>query len=341
MMSGLWLLPLGAFFYYSPWSKAFLDYLLFAGPVIGGLHSFLPLLAVFATGAFIEKLRPNRGKVIWMSLLVVGISMGLSVFGAVFGRPEFWLLVGYAYLLWNTWHFAAQNFGVLSLYRTAQDQNQAEDRNIDKYFCLTMGCVIQPIVWFCVEARWGPFVRWIPKWIPAEFVSYTVLIISLVMTIAYTIWELRKKNHSYQKIAYAWSIGLQPLAGIWAYYPFHFLAYSIPHWMVEIGITGTIQRGDTKKSPFLMPALKVTGFVLVALLLVYYVETPYDSDAVVFSWWDNLAWNEITRESLYVQWTIPVLVSFIAVPRSFLHFYLSRQIYKSTRWTLGKLRPSA
>lgn len=337
-MSGLWLIPLGITFYYSPWSESFLNYLLIASPLVGGLHSFLPLLAVFASASFIERLKPRRRRVVIISSLVVAVSFLLGVLGGLYGRPEFWLLLGYGYLLWNTWHFSAQNFGMLSLYRTTQDQNQELDRKVDKYYCLAMGCLIQPIIWFCVEARWGPFIKLLPQWLPIQIISNVTLIAASLLTLAYIVWELKKQNRSFQKIAYVLSIAIQPFAGIWAYYPFHFLAYSIPHWMVEIGITGTIQTKDAKKASPIFTALVIGALLSASLLLIYFLEPPGTEDPLIFAWWDQLAHGDISRESLYVQFTIPTLISFLIIPRSFLHFYLSRQIYKSTQWTLGKLK---
>ncbi|WP_413290447.1 hypothetical protein [Bdellovibrio sp. HCB337] len=337
ILSGLWLFPLGAILYYSPWSNSFLTYLLIAGPLVGGFHSFMPLLAVFSSESFVEKIKPQRKQIVMMSVLIVVVSMLLGVLGSAFARPEFWLLAGYVYLLWNTWHFSAQNFGVLSLYRSAQGQSDVQDRKIDKNFCLIMGCVIQPIIWFCIEARWGPFIRWIPSWIPTAVLTKATLTLAALLTAAYVVWEFRKKNPSYQKIAYALSLGIQPFAGVFAYYPFHFLVYSIPHWVVEIGITGSIQTNDAKKSKQPVFFAKMLGLILVCLALVYFLEPPGDRDANIFEWWEWLAFNEMSTESVLVQWTLPTLISFLAVSRSFLHFYLSRQIYKSTRWTLGKI----
>lgn len=341
IMSGLWLFPIGAALYFSPWYQPFLAYLLIAGPLVGGFHSFMPLLAVFSSESFVEKLKPQRREIVTMSVIVVGVSMLLGIVGSAFARPEFWLLAGYGYLLWNTWHFAAQNFGVLSLYRSTQGQSAEHDRKFDKYFCLTMGCIIQPLIWFCIEARWGPFIRWIPKWIPTEILTTVTLVAAGLITASYIVWELRKPNRSYQKIAYALSIGIQPFAGVWAYYPFHFLVYSIPHWVVEIGITGSIQANDAKKSKQSIFYLKMLGLILACLALIYFLEPPGDQDAVIFEWWDQLTQNEITKDSVIVPWTFTTLVSFLAVSRSFLHFYLSRQIYKSTRWTLGKINANS
>lgn len=340
-MSGLWLFPLGALFINSAYSETFFYALFIATPLIGGLHSFLPLIATFSSPGFAERIRPQKSRVILISTIVVVTSLALSILGGIYAQPEMWLILGYGYLLWNTWHFAAQNFGVLSLYRATSEQNSALDRKIDKFYCITMGCVMMPIIWICVTARWGPFVQMIPAWIPTQSILMTTIWMTAAMTFAYIGFELRKSNRSFQKMAYVLSIGIQPFGALWAYYPLHFLAYSIPHWMVEIGITGTIQTREAQRTT---KWLTVTNLALVfglALALVYFLEVPIVDDGYVLTWWEQLAKGDTAIDSFYTQWTIPALISFLVVPRSFFHFYISRQVFKSTRWTLGMLKPKS
>jgi|GEM_PF-5141593 hypothetical protein len=338
ILSGLWIFPLGALMFYSPYSKSFLDSLLLLSPLIGGLHSFLPLVAAVSVGTFIDKLKPNAKKIALISGVLFLVSFAFGVLGSYLARPEFWLALGYGYLLWNTWHFSMQNFGVFSLYRTVQGQNDALDRNIDKYYCQIMGLIIQPIIWLCIETRWGPFLKYVPAGFPAEAITNVTLTVATLLTVAYIAWELKKKNRSFQKIGYALTIGIQPFAGILAYWPFHFLTYSITHWVVEIGITGTIQTESAKQSKLFHSILKIAGFFGVCLLLIYFLETSGDTDGQIFEYWDRSGFENLGTESLYASWTLPTLVSMLVLPRSFLHFYLSRQIYKSTRWTISKLR---
>jgi hypothetical protein len=340
-MSGLWLLPLGLLFYNSPWAESFLYLLLFAAPIIGGLHSFLPLIATFSSPGFAERMRLNKSRIIKVSLAVVLVSFALSVLGGVLSRPELWLVLGYAYLVWNTWHFAAQNFGVLSLYRSTHEQNTPLERKLDKYYCITMGCVIMPILWFCIEARWGPFVRMMPEGLPIKAISTATLAFACGITLAYIGFELRKKNRSFQKIAYVLSISAQALVAVWAYYPFHFLAYSIPHWMVEIGITGTIQTKEAQSSLRWRFLLNMGLLIAASAVLIYFLEMPIVEDGYVLTWFEQLSKGDIPINDFYTQFTIPALISFLIVPRSFFHFYISRQVFKSTRWTLGMLRPAS
>ena len=339
-MSGLWLAVVGAVFYFSPWYEQFLTHLLIASPVIGGLHSFFPLLAAVSSTAFIERLRPQKQKILLYSVFIVGVSFAMGILGSQLAQPEFWILLGYGYLVWNTWHFAAQNFGVMCLYRAKSEQSRPLEVKIDKFYCLIMGCLIQPIIWFCIEARWGLFLRLKNEDFPAQFVTQVTLGFATLLTLAFVIWEAQKKQRSWPKILFAFSLLLQPFAGVMAYYPFHFLIYSIPHWMVEIGITGTIQANNAKKqNTGFKAALSIAGFLLTTALLIYWLEPTGYADPAIFTWWDELAWRDIgNTESLYLQLTLPTLVTLLLIPRSFLHFYLSRQIYKSTSWTLLNLR---
>lgn len=341
IMSGLWLFPLGALLFNSPFSETFYYALFIATPIIGGLHSFLPLIATFSSPGFAERMRPQKTRIIVLSTIVVVLSLALSILGGVFAQPEMWLILGYGYLLWNTWHFAAQNFGVLSLYRATADQSSPLERKIDKAYCISMGCVFMPIVWFCVTARWGPFIAMIPSWIPTHEILMATLWLTSLMTLAYVGFELRKKNRSYQKIGYVLSIAIQPFGAQWAYYPLHFLAYSVPHWMVEIGITGTIQTREAQRSTKWLTLTNLALVFGVAFALVYFLEVPIVDDGYVLTWWEQLAKGDTAINSFYTQFTIPALISFLVVPRSFFHFYISRQVFKSTRWTLEKLKPDS
>ena len=346
ILNGLWLFPLGIFFYYSPWATGFLNYLVIASPLVGGLHSFLPLLAVFASPAFREKILASKDRVVLIAALIFFGSVLFGVAGSFFLRAEFWLALGSIYLLWNTWHFSAQNFGVLSLYRARQgaESNQALDRKVDRYFCLLMGCLVQPMIWLCVEVRWGPFLKWLGPWVPGSILTNITLFLAVALTLSFCVFEWRKSQRSWPRLGYALSMGIQPFAGVIAYYPFHFLTYSIPHWLVEIGITGTIQTKDAEARSG-RGWLALVGFVAASLLLIYFLEPGGEENPLVFSWWDQLRDYDLysleLREQMHLAWSLPTLFMLMVLPRSFLHFYLSRQIYKSTHWTLSHLNKSS
>lgn len=308
ILNGLWLFPLGIFFYYSPWATGFLNYLVIASPLVGGLHSFLPLLAVFASPAFREKILASKDRVVLIAALIFFGSVLFGVAGSFFLRAEFWLALGSIYLLWNTW------------------------------------CLVQPMIWLCVEVRWGPFLKWLGPWVPVSILTNITLFLAVALTLSFCVFEWRKSQRSWPRLGYALSMGIQPFAGVIAYYPFHFLTYSIPHWLVEIGITGTIQTKDAEARSG-RGWLALVGFVAASLLLIYFLEPGGEENPLVFSWWDQLRDYDLysleLREQMHLAWSLPTLFMLMVLPRSFLHFYLSRQIYRSTHWTLSHLNKSS
>lgn len=298
----------------------------------------MPLMATISSASIAKKIETNRKQIIKVCIFILVGTVGLSILGAQFVKSELWLTLGSLYLLWNTWHFSAQNFGVLSLYRGVSNQNSILDRKVDKYFCLFMGCVLQPIIWLCIEARWGPIIKLLPRWSHWDVVINISLGVAVATCISYIIYELKKANRSYQKIGYALSISIQSFAGVWGYYPFHFLAYSVPHWLVEIGITGTIQANDVATSKKFKKYSKIAVYFGVLMALIFLLEPFTEDDGLVLNWWETLTTTNLSDSKIVADFSLATIISILILPRSFIHFYISRQIYKSTRWTIDQLK---
>jgi len=150
-------------------------------------------------------------------------------------------IVDYA---WVTFHFAAQHFGVLSLYRARADRARCQQtRRLDRFFALGVGGVLVFVADILAGAvayqdqwidRW-PFVQWIVSVQDSIRLvgTFTLIAITALILLA----EFRSRQWSLPRILYI--VGIAIMVGI-ALQPrslFLFLVvWTSQHWIVATGL---------------------------------------------------------------------------------------------------------
>jgi hypothetical protein len=111
-------------------------------------------------------------------------------------NPRF--LIFYAFLIWNTWHFSAQHFGVLAIYRKLSKQWSSRDRQLDRAFTVVMACVLLPIAWYTEHRRdrLGQLVTYLPDSSAWPHLTSFVIVTSIGLTLLYLLIEFLKPNAS-------------------------------------------------------------------------------------------------------------------------------------------------
>jgi hypothetical protein len=189
----------------------------------------------------------------------VGLPVGIfltSVFLGVLGDMGQWtvllptlsaslnprLFLFCAFILWNTWHFAAQHFAVLSIYRRTAGQRSYLDRRLDRWFSVAMTCVLTPMAWHAQDRSefFGPLFGYRPSPSTMPALGTVVIVTAATLTIAYIVVEICKTDSSLPRGLYMVSIGIQPVFGTISFPTYHLAVFSICHWLIALALASRI-----------------------------------------------------------------------------------------------------
>jgi hypothetical protein len=240
-----------------------------------------------------------------------------------------------------TYHFAAQHFGALSLYRSRADRGSCiHTRRWDRFFALTAGGVLV----FVADILAGAVAyqdQWVDRWFPAWIVSaengirgsatLALFAITAIMLVA----ELRMPRWSLPRILYI--VGLAVMVGL-ALRPrslFLFLViWTSQHWILATGLasqtpsaesaptTGTVRR--------YLHGLNVRPWALVLLLMllslvllpIFEVEANRETGA----YYGDRIFGAFAMQLRTSTW-LPVLLA-LGFATGFIHYLLDRSVYR-------------
>ena len=250
-----------------------------------------------------------------------------------------WLAV-LDYLL-VSYHFGAQHFGLLSLYRArAGRSSDATARRLDRWFALVVGGGFVVVA----DGLAGSIAfqdRWITPLLGAggsDVVARSLreggIALVVILTALMLRVELRSQRPSLPRAAYVAGVSAMVLFAFVARDPFLFIVlWSVQHWSAAMGLTslaasGGVQEPASRWQRLLAPinrrgwaVLLVLGIISALLLPVLEVEavpTEYVYADRIFA---NAAWW--LRSSPFV----PVLLA-LGFASSFIHYLLDRAAFR-------------
>src|SRR5688572_4407638 len=250
-----------------------------------------------------------------------------------------WLAV-LDYLLLS-YHFAAQHFGVLSLYRArAGRASERSTRRLDRWFALIVGGGFVVVA----EALAGSIAfqdRWIDPLlgaVGADLFAHTLrgggIVLVVILTALMLHVELRSQHASLPRVAYVLGVSAMVLFAFLARDPFLFIVlWSVQHWSAAMGLTslaasGGIQEPATQWQRLLAPINRRGWAVLVVLalvstLLLPLLEVEAVTDEFVYAdrIYGDVAWG--LRSSPFV----PVLLA-LGFATGFIHYVLDRAAFR-------------
>ena len=213
--------------------------------------------AVLATPILRDELRKDRRRYLHVPLLILLGCVALSllfVFHQSMPMPsahaQLWAFFALAYVmvLWERWHFCAQEFGVLSLYRMRAGQFAPEDKRFDRIYTVVLMLGVNMVLFLCfgfederdvllhgtaLGAYRGDLLQ--PVGLCAFVVGMALVAFALVR-------ELRHPRRSLPKLAFYALVGSHTL--VLYLFPrqlgLFFLSYVVHHWVVSVGLFGQI-----------------------------------------------------------------------------------------------------
>jgi hypothetical protein len=348
MLSALWLAPIVLWLargYADPESSP-LDLLYFGLTALFWLgHRFCSTWLAYFTEAYRPLLRTQPIRFVVLPVL---ITIGCFAF---FLLPDLALpwtraerLVGLAIVdyAWVTWHFAAQHFGALSLYRSRAGRAACvQTRRFDRFFALVVGGALV----FLADILAGAVAyqnQWIDHWFfPAWMVSAQdairdgATLVLVIVTVAALFAELHVPRWSLPRVLYI--VGIAVMVGI-ALRPrslFLFLVvWTAQHWILATGLASQTLRSEPAPrggvirralhSLNIRPWALVLFLMVISVLLLPLFEVEANRQAGTY--YGERIFGAIATGLRTSSW-VPMLVA-LGFATGFIHYLLDRSVYR-------------
>ena len=240
-----------------------------------------------------------------------------------------------------SYHFAAQHFGLLSLYRARAGRvSDAGARRLDRWFALLVGGGFVVLA----NALAGSIAfqdRWIDPLLGAgvsdtfaRALCYGSSVIVVIVTALVLRLELRSQRPTLPRIAYVLGVSTMVLIGLLALDPFVFIVlWSVQHWSAAMGLTSLAASGGSQAhgahwQRLLAPINRRGWAVLLVLavvstLLLPVLEVEAVSDEYAFA--DRI----FGQAALWLRSSpfVPALLA-LGFATSFIHYVLDRAAFR-------------
>src|SRR6266850_4943671 len=348
ILSALWLAPIVIWLahgYSNPESSP-LDLLYFGLTALFWIgHRLSSTYLAYCTEAYRPLLREQPIRFVMLPIVVTAgcFALFLPADSALpWTREE--RLIGLAIIDYAcvTYHFAAQHFGALSLYRSRADRGSCmQTRRLDRFFALTAGGVLV----FVADILAGAVAyqdQWVDRWLfPAWIVSaengirggatLALFAITAIMLIA----ELRTPRWSLPRILYI--VGLAVMVGL-ALRPrslFLFLViWTSQHWILATGLASQTPSAESPPTTGIvrryLHRLNVRPWAVVLLLmLVSLVLLPIfevEANRETGTYYGDRIFGTLATQLRTSTW-VPVLLA-LGFATGFIHYLLDRRVYR-------------
>jgi len=307
-------------------------------------HRISSAWLAYATPAYRPLLTSQRARFVWAPLAILAACFAIllapeSVLPLPLSERVLWLAV-LNYLLVSH-HFAAQHYGLLSLYRArAGRAPDAVTQRLDRCFALIVGGGFVVLA----EALAGSIAfqdRWLTPLLGAagsdalaSSISDGGLVLVATLTAAMLIAEVRSPRPSLPRVAYIIGLAAMVLVAFAGQDPFLFIVvWSVQHWSAAMGLASLAASGGTQEAGarwqrLLAPVNRRAWAVLLVLavlsaLLLPVMEVEAVSDE--FAYADRIFGSAALwlRSSPFV----PVLLA-LGFASGFIHYQLDRAAFR-------------
>jgi hypothetical protein len=351
LQSALWLMPLAlvlAHGYEDP-TESPLDVLVFVLTALFWIsHRLGSSWLAYATTAYRPLLRaePARFVIVPIAIAAACFAILLPADDAVpFTRSERVMALATVDFGLITYHFAAQHFGVLSLYRVGSGRPaDLWMRRIDRLFALVVGGALVVVIEAVAETTLfqemgvGPWLD--PEWLAGASdvlrVAATMLLVAL--TLALLAAEARAPSVSIPRVLYAVGVAIMVYGGLHTDRPFLFVAvWTAQHWLVATALATRVACAEpappeshiwralhaVNRRPWAL--LFVLGLLSILLLPVMEVEAIKSEG----TYYGDRVFGTLAVALRTSEW-VPALLA-VGFTTGFVHYWLDRAVYRLSR----------
>jgi len=351
LQSALWLVPLALLLangYQDP-GESPLDWLVFGLTALFWIgHRFGSTWLAYATTAYRPLLRAEPARFVVIPLAIAVVCFGILLPGdeaLPFTRAERVLALATLDFVLVTYHFAAQHFGVLSLYRVRSGRSaDVWTRRLDRIFALGAGGALVVVVEAVLQTALFQDVlawQWLdPEWLDEASGPLRVLATTLVIALSVALFasEALAPRVSLPRILYVAGVVVMVSVGLHTDRPMLFVAvWSAQHWLAATALATRVASAEppsayspvwqvlhaVNRRPWAL--LLVLGILSVLLLPVMEVEA-IASDGTHYG---DLIFGALAVELRESEW-VPALLA-LGFTTGFLHYWLDRAVYRLSR----------
>ncbi len=348
MQSALWLAPIVfwlAHGYSDPESSP-LDLLYFGLTALFWIgHRLCSTWLAYCTEAYRPLLRTQPVRFIVLPVLVTILCFAffLPADSALpWTRGERLVVLAIVDYAWVTWHFAAQHFGVLSLYRSRAGRSACvRTRRLDRFFALSVGgglVLIADILAGAVAYQEQWIDRWFfPEWIASaqDQVRNGATAALLIATVLVLAAELRASRWSLPRVMYIIGIALMVFVALRPRSPFLFLVvWTSQHWIVATGLASQVSTGEPAPAAGrvrralhhlnIRPWAVVLFLTVLSVVLLPFFEV--EANREVGTYYGDRIFGAIATALRTSSW-VPALVA-LGFATGFIHYLLDRSVYR-------------
>jgi hypothetical protein len=348
MLNALWLVPVVLWLahgYSDPESSPLDIFYLGLTALFWIGHRLCSTWLAYCTEAYRPLLRDEPVRFVVLPLLVTAACFAVFLpADAAFPWTREERVVGMAILDYAlvTYHFAAQHFGALSLYRTrAERAGCAHTRRFDRIFALGVGGALV----FLADILAGSVAYqnlWIDRWlIPAWLASKqggireAAMLVLLVATALMLVVEARARRRSMPRVLYILGLAAMVAIALRPRSPFPYLViWTSQHWILATGLasqtpsgapapaSGTIRRvfHALNARPWAILFVIVVSSVL--LLPLFEVEANREGG----TYYGDRIFGAVASGLRTSSW-VPALVA-VGFATGFVHYLLDRSVYR-------------
>lgn len=347
MQNALWLTPIVLWLahgYADPESSP-LDSLYFALTALFWIgHRLCSTWLAYCTEAYRPLLRSQPIRFIVLPLIVIAACFAVFLPGdealpwSRADRVVVFAIIDYS---WVTWHFAAQHFGALSLYRVRVGRSGCKQtRGLDRFFALTVGGALVFIADLLAGAvayqeRWID--GWIPDWIVAlqEQIRFGGIIALVLVTAVTLAVELRAPRWSLPRVLYILGLAAMVFLALRPRSLFLFLVvWTSQHWILATGLASQVPRAESAPQGGLvrrgLHQLNTHAWALVIFLVVLSVTLlplfEVEANRQNGTYYGDRIFGAFASALRTSDW-MPALVA-LGFATGFMHYLLDRGIYR-------------
>ena len=351
LQSALWLAPVAVVLAYDHEDpgESPLDWLVFGLTALFWIsHRLGSTWLAYATTAYRPLVRAERGRFVIVPIAIAAVCFAVLLPGdeaLPITRAQRVLALATLDFVLVTYHFAAQHFGVLSLYRVRSGRSaDVRTRRLDRLFALGVGGALVVIVEALLQTTlfqdvWaGPWVD--PEWLenasgPIRVLATTVII---AVSLGLLASEARAPSVSIPRVLYVTGVALMVGVGLHTDRPMLFVAvWSAQHWLAATALTTRVACAEpaspcspigrvlhaVNRRPWAL--LLVLGVLSVLLLPIMEVEA-IASDGTFYG---DRIFGTLAVELRESQW-VPALLA-LGFTTGFLHYWLDRAVFRLSR----------
>ena len=351
IQSALWLVPLAFLLAngYRDLDDSPFGVLVFALTALFWLaHRFGSTWLAYATTAYHPLVRAEPLRFVVVPIAITAVCFGIMLPAdhvLPLTRVERVIALATIDFVFVTWHFAAQHFGILSLYRMRAGRTADRwTRRVDRLFTLGLGGAVVVVVEAITRTDLFQEI-WVPPWIAKDWlpaVSETLRIGAmgsvLAITVAVLAFEALASRTSLPRVLYVAGVALMVGGALWLGQPYLFVAvWTVQHWLAATALTTRVASAEpvphgsvarralhaVNRRPWAL--LAVLASLSVLLLPVMEIE----SVRVEGVYYGERLFGELAiglRESTWV----PALVA-LGFTTGFLHYWLDRAVFRFSR----------